>query len=43
MYGCETFSPTSSEEHRLSVFEQSAEENVWTEKEWNDGKVEKTA
>jgi hypothetical protein len=31
LYGCETWSLTLREEHRLSVFlEQSVEEDIWT-------------
>jgi hypothetical protein len=28
LYGCETWFPTLREEHRLRVFENSAEENI---------------
>jgi hypothetical protein len=31
LYGCETWSLTLREEHRLRVFENSVEENMWTE------------
>jgi hypothetical protein len=31
LYGCETWSLTLREEHRLRVYENSAEENIWTE------------
>jgi hypothetical protein len=31
LYGCETWSLTLREEHRLRVFENGAEENIWTE------------
>jgi hypothetical protein len=32
LYGCETWSLTLREEHRLRVFlEQGVEENIWTE------------
>jgi hypothetical protein len=30
LYGCETWSLTLREEHRLRVFENGAEENMWT-------------
>jgi hypothetical protein len=30
LYGCETFSLTLKEEHRLKVFENGAEEDIWT-------------
>jgi hypothetical protein len=30
LYGCETWSPTLGEEHRLRVFENSVEEDIWT-------------
>jgi hypothetical protein len=41
LYGYET-SPTLREEHRLRVFEQGAEENIWTNEGWTDGSVEET-
>jgi hypothetical protein len=31
LYGCETWSLTLREVHRLRVFENGAEENIWTE------------
>jgi hypothetical protein len=31
MYGCETWSLTLREEHRLRVFENGAEEDIWNE------------
>jgi hypothetical protein len=31
LYGCETWSLTSREKHRLRVFENGADENIWTE------------
>jgi hypothetical protein len=31
LYGCETWSLTLREEHRLRVLEQGAEEDIWTE------------
>jgi hypothetical protein len=35
---------TLREEHNTEgVWEQGAEENIWTEEGWNDGRVEKTA
>jgi hypothetical protein len=30
LYGCETWSLTLREEHRLRVFENSVEEDIWT-------------
>jgi hypothetical protein len=39
LYGCETWSPTLREEHRLRVFE----EDIWTEEGWGDGRMEKIA
>jgi hypothetical protein len=30
LYGCEILSLTLREEHRLRVFENSAEEDIWT-------------
>jgi hypothetical protein len=43
LYGCETWSLTVREEHKLRVFEQVAEENTCTKKGWSDGRVEKAA
>jgi hypothetical protein len=31
LYGCETLSLTLREEHKVRVFENGAEENIWTE------------
>jgi hypothetical protein len=31
LYGCETWSLTLREEHRLRVFENGAEEDIWNE------------
>jgi hypothetical protein len=31
LYGCETWSLTLREEHRLRVFENGAEEDIWAE------------
>jgi hypothetical protein len=31
LYGCKTWSWTLREEHRQGVWEQGAEENIWTE------------
>jgi hypothetical protein len=31
LYGCETWSLTLRKEHRLEVFENGAEEEIWTE------------
>jgi hypothetical protein len=40
LYGCETWSLTLREEHRLEgVWEQGVEENIWTEERWSDGKL----
>jgi hypothetical protein len=30
LYGCETWSLTLRDEHRLEVFENGAEEDIWT-------------
>jgi hypothetical protein len=30
LYGCETWSLTLREEHRLRVFENSVQEDIWT-------------
>jgi hypothetical protein len=30
LYGCENWSLTLKEEHRLRVFENGAEEDIWT-------------
>jgi len=30
LYGCETWSLTLSKDHKLSVREQGAEEDIWT-------------
>jgi hypothetical protein len=30
LYGCETWSLTVIEKHKMSVFEKSAKENIWT-------------
>jgi hypothetical protein len=43
LYGFETWSLTLRVEHRLRVFENWAEENIWTKEGWSDGRVEKTA
>jgi hypothetical protein len=31
LYGCESWSLTLQEEHRLGVFENGSEEDIWTE------------
>jgi hypothetical protein len=31
------------EEHKLRVFENGVEENIWTKEGWSDGRVEKAA
>jgi hypothetical protein len=38
LYGCETWSLTVREGHKLRVFE-----NIWTKEGWSDGRVEKAA
>jgi hypothetical protein len=44
LYGCETLVTDIKGERRLKVFEnQGAEENIWTEEGWSDGRLEKTA
>jgi len=43
LYGCETWSLTLREEHRLRVFENGAEENILTWKRRSNRKLEKTA
>jgi hypothetical protein len=40
LYGCETWSLTVREEHKLRVFENR---NIWTKQEWSEGRVEKAA
>jgi hypothetical protein len=40
LYGCETWSLTVREEHKLKVFENS-EENIWAKEGWSDGRVGK--
>jgi hypothetical protein len=41
--GCKTSSLTLREEQRLRVFQNSAEENIWTYEGGSDRKMEKTA
>jgi hypothetical protein len=41
LYGCETWSLTLREEHRLGVFENSAEENIWIEERSSDERLKK--
>jgi hypothetical protein len=41
LYGCETWSLTVRVEHKLSVWEQGVEENIWAKEGWSDGRVEK--
>jgi hypothetical protein len=43
LYGCEEWSLTVREEHKLKVFENGAEDNIWIKEGWSDGSVEKTA
>jgi hypothetical protein len=37
LYGCETWYLTLREEHKLRVFENGAEENIWTEENRVEG------
>jgi hypothetical protein len=37
------WSLTLRDEHKLRVFENGIEENIWTIEGWSDGRVEKTA
>jgi hypothetical protein len=42
LYGCETWYLTLKEEHILEgVWEQGAEENIWTEERWSDRRLKK--
>jgi hypothetical protein len=41
LYWCETWSLTVREEHKLRVFENGVEENIWTKGGWSEGRVEK--
>jgi hypothetical protein len=43
LYGYETWSLTVREEHKLRVFENGVEENIWTKEGWSDGRVEEAA
>jgi hypothetical protein len=43
LYVCETWSLTVREEHKLRVFENGVEENIWTKEGCSDGRVEKAA
>jgi hypothetical protein len=44
LYGCETWSLTVREEHKLRVFEDRVfGEIIWTKEGWSDGRVEKAA
>jgi hypothetical protein len=43
LYGRETWTLTLREEHRLSVWEQGAEENIWTWEGWSDRRLDITA
>jgi hypothetical protein len=43
LYGCETWSLTVREEHKLRLFENGAEENIWAKEGWSDGRVENAA
>jgi hypothetical protein len=43
VYGCETWSLTLREEHRLRLFENRVLRRMWAEEEGSDGRVEKTA
>jgi hypothetical protein len=44
LYGCEMWSLTLWEEHRLRVFENRVlRKNIWTKEGCSDGRVEKIA
>jgi hypothetical protein len=43
LYGCENWSLTLKEEHRLRVFESGVEENIWIKEGGSGGRLEKTA
>jgi hypothetical protein len=43
LYGCEIWFLTLKEKHKLKVFENGVEENIWTKEGWSDGRIEKTA
>jgi hypothetical protein len=43
LYGCETWSLTVREEHKLKALENGVEENIWIKERWSDGRVEKAA
>jgi hypothetical protein len=43
LYGCETWSLTVREEHRLRLFENGSEENILTKEGQGDRRFEKTA
>jgi hypothetical protein len=43
LYGCEMLCLILREEHRQGIWEQGAEENIWTEEGWSDGRTEKTS
>jgi hypothetical protein len=44
LYGCETWSLTVREEHKLRVFENRVwGKSIWAKEGWSDGRVEKTA
>jgi hypothetical protein len=44
LYGCETWSLTVRQEHKLRVFENRVlRKNIWTKEGWSDGRVEKAA
>jgi hypothetical protein len=42
-YGCETWSLTLREEHRLRVFENRVLRRIWSEERLSDGRLEETA
>jgi hypothetical protein len=44
LYGCETWSLTVREEHKLREFENRVlrRENIWTKEGWSAGRVEKS-
>jgi hypothetical protein len=43
LYGCETWSLTVREEHKLRLSENTALRNIWAKEGWSDWKVEKAA
>jgi hypothetical protein len=43
LYGCETWSLRLREGQTERVWEQGAEEDIWAEEGWGDGREEKIA